>query len=218
MYTLVFSDRDGTINLDKNFYLGSSSNWREQVSFLDGVVDGIKLINQIPNSRFFILTNQSGVALEGGNFDNLTFERMHEVNRYILDKLRDEEALVDHYYACPFVDSNYVKKALEKGRRVDQKYIRENCLDLKPNIGMIEKALTDLNVKKEDCKIYMIGDRFSDVQMGLNIGGTGILVESYKTRELGDRQKVEQLKGDIFIAKDFLDAAKYIYNNSKNNI
>ena len=70
MYTLVFSDRDGTINLDKNFYLGSSSNWREQVSFLDGVVDGIKLINQIPNSRFFILTNQSGVALEGGNFDS----------------------------------------------------------------------------------------------------------------------------------------------------
>jgi histidinol phosphatase-like enzyme len=58
MKTVVFSDRDGTINKDENYYLGSSPEWRKQVSFLEGVIDGIKLINFIPASYFFILTNQ----------------------------------------------------------------------------------------------------------------------------------------------------------------
>ncbi len=42
--TLVFSDRDGTINEDSNYYLGSHPLWKDQVRILEGVIDGIKLI------------------------------------------------------------------------------------------------------------------------------------------------------------------------------
>lgn len=215
MSIVVFSDRDGTINKDENYYLGSAYNWKDQVSFLDGVVKGIKLLNDIPDSYIFIITNQSGVALKGGLFDNLTEDRMHEVNTYIIRTLETQGAKVNGYFACPFVDSNYVKKAEEKKREIDLEFVCDNHIDLKPNIGMIQKALDSVNLKKEDCELFMIGDRLSDVQMGLNAGGTGILIESYKTKELGDIQKVSVLEGKTYVAKNFLDAANYIKKQIK---
>ena len=111
---VVFSDRDGTINLDENFFLGTDPNWKEQVQFLEGVVDGIRLINSIPNSYFFILTNQSGVALSGERFDNLSEERMHEVNQHIVSLLNAEGLKVEGYFACPYVNQKYADKAAEK--------------------------------------------------------------------------------------------------------
>ena len=55
---LIFVDRDGTINLDENFYLGSRPHWKTQLLFLSGVVEGIKTLNQIPNTKIIIVTNQ----------------------------------------------------------------------------------------------------------------------------------------------------------------
>ena len=207
---VVFSDRDGTINLDENFYLGTDPNWKEQVRFLEGVVDGIRVINAIPNSHFFILTNQSGVALSGERFDNLSEERMHEVNHYIISLLTAEGLKVDGYFACPYVDREYADKAAKKGRVVDPKYIVNGHPDMKPNIGMIEKALASKNLNPEDCEIFMIGDRVSDVEMGLAAKGTGILVESLKTRQLGDVEKTRQLAGAVYIADDFLKACRIV--------
>ena len=212
---VVFSDRDGTINLDENYYLGSSSEWKKQIQFLEGVVDGIRLINTIPNSYFFILTNQSGVALQGGELDNLTEDRMHEVNSYIISLLTVEGLKIDGYFACPFVDSKYAKKAEKKGRVVDSRYVVEEHEDMKPNIGMINKALNAVNLQRENCEVFMIGDRASDVEMGLKAGGTGILVESCKTKELGDIDKVQQLKGPVCVAPNFLEACKIIKNKTR---
>jgi len=212
MYNIIFSDRDGTVNRDENYFLGASVNWKSQVEFLPGVVEGIRVINQIPDSYFFILTNQSGVSLEGGDFDNLTFERMKEVNDFILKRLRKKRLKIENYFACPFVDSDYVDKARKKGRVVNSSYVYDGHPDLKPNFGMVEKALKSLGVSKDKCNVFMIGDRVSDIEMILNYGGVGILVESDKTFELGDREKVLKLSGDVYIAKDFLDAANYIRN------
>lgn len=213
MKIIVFSDRDGTINLDENYYLGSSPNWKNQVSFLEGVVEGIRKINSISNSYFCILTNQSGVSLKGDRFNELTLERMHEVNKYIVDKLYGQGAKVDCYFACPYVDLAYVENARKKGKDVNEEFVREGHPDLKPSPGMIEKALKSINLKREDCKIFMIGDRLSDVKTGLNAGGTGILVKSNKTREVGDIDEVKKLEGLTYVAKNFLDAVEYILNN-----
>jgi len=40
MTNLICLDRDGTIIKDENFYLGSTSNWKDLVEFLPGVVEG----------------------------------------------------------------------------------------------------------------------------------------------------------------------------------
>ena len=208
---IIFLDRDGTINVDENYYLGSAQNWKEQVSFLPRVIEGLKLLNQIPNSYCFILTNQSGVSLD--LFPNFTEERMHEVNQYMIQQLEKEGVKIENYFACPFVDLAYVEKARKKGRTINSHYVKDNHTDLKPNTGMVDKALASLNLQKEDCILFMIGDRYFDMKLAQNAGAFGILVESFKTKELGDTEKVKSM--GFYVAADFLDAVKKIQEKVK---
>ncbi|MCA9485914.1 MAG: HAD-IIIA family hydrolase [Nanoarchaeota archaeon] len=219
MKALVCIDRDGTINLDENYYLGSSKSWKKQVEIIEGVVEGIRSLND-NGIKPFILTNQSGVALRGRDFDDLTEERMHEVNNHILDLLSSQNAFVAGYFACPFVDLSYVEKARLKGRDVNSEYVDDSSWDLKPRIGMVEKAARSLGMSLENLAVYVIGDRKSDVELGLNAGGKGILVASQKTVELGDVKKVNKLSlahsGKIYVARNFLEATKYIISDLRN--
>jgi len=210
MQLVVFSDRDGTINNDDNYYLGSDPNWKDQVEFLPGVIEGIKLLNDVRDSHLFFLTNQSGVALKGERFDNLTEQRMHEVNSYIIAQLAAEGCDVLGYNACPYVDLAYVEKAKSKGREVNPEFVDNIHPNIKPNPGMLYETLESACISKQDCKIYMIGDRASDVEMGIRAGATSVLVESSKTAEEGDREKVEKMSGKIYIASSFLDAAEFV--------
>ena len=78
---------------------------------------------------------------------------------------------------------------------------------------MIEKAAQAIGKSLGSCEVYMIGDRVSDVQMGLNANGTGILVPGPKTIELRDVARVEQLRHlgrKVYAAQDFLDAVRYV--------
>ncbi|MCK5107179.1 MAG: HAD-IIIA family hydrolase [Nanoarchaeota archaeon] len=209
---VILLDRDGTINKDKNYYLGSADNWKQQLEFLPGVVEGLRLLNQILNFHVFIVTNQSGVSLD--IFPNFTEERMHEVNEYIIQELTKQGVRIDFYFACPFVDNAYVEKSKLKGRTLNHKYIINNHPDLKPNTGMADKALAYLNLKKEDCSLFMVGDRYFDMVFAKNIDAFGILVESHKTRELGDTERIKQM--GFYVAKDFLDAVKKIQEKVNN--
>ncbi len=219
MTILVCLDRDGTINKDENYFLGSSPNWKRQVKILPKVIKGIKLLNQISDLKLFIITNQSGVALIGSEFDLLDEKRMHEVNQFIIERLRQKGAIVKGYFACPYVDNKYVEKAKSKRRIVNQDYVRDKHPDLKPGIGMLRKAAESIGKKLEDCQVYFVGDRVSDVEMGLNANGTGILISSFKTEELGDLNKVKELQkrygSRVYIARNFLDAANHIKLNIK---
>lgn len=208
---LICLDRDGTINLDENFYLGSQPHWKEQLSFLPGVIEGITVLNKIPRAKTVIITNQSGVALEGPAFELLTEQQAHDVNRHIVAELAKQGARIDGYQMCPYVTSDYAKKAAEKGRLINPKYVDDNARCMKPNIGMLESAAkmfgaTLANTEKK----FMIGDRATDVEMGIRGDCASILIESFKTRELGDVEKVRAMSGRILIAKDFLDAARQI--------
>lgn len=214
MTILVCLDRDGTINKDENYFLGSTADWKSKIEFLPGVTEGIKLLNKISDLEIFIITNQTGVALMGSEFEKLTEERYREVSEYIIQQLAKQGALIRGVFGCPYIDLKYAEKSKQKGRQINPEYIIENHHDRKPNIGMVEKSAKFLGKTLQECKIYVVGDRIADVQTGLNAGGRGILVTSFKTRELGDEEKVKELKTRyperIYIAKDFLDAAKYI--------
>ena len=214
MIKLVCLDRDGTINEDNNYFLGSSSDWKNKVKILPRVVEGIKRLNSMPDTEIFIVTNQSGVALLGNRFEELTEERMHDVNKYILEKLTKEGARIKGYFACPFVDSKYAEKVVERGWNIDPKYIQDEHPDLKPRTGLVEKCAASLGCSLKEVSLYVIGDRCTEVQLALNSGGIGILVAGKKTIELGDVEKVNKLKQDfpsrVFIASDFLQAVKYV--------
>lgn len=217
MKTLVCVDRDGTINVDDNYYLGISPDWKRQVEFLPRVIRGMRLLNTLPDTHIFIVTNQAGVAIDELRFAALTEERMHEVNRYIIAQLEERGAHVRGYFACPFVDNKYVEKATKRGWRIHQSYVKDGHPDLKPNIGMLEKAAQSIGVTLDQVNLYVIGDRASDVQLGLNGRGTGILVPGPKTIEEGDPERVRALRASnpkkIYIASNFYDAATYIQRN-----
>jgi len=207
---LVCSDRDGTVNRDENYYLGSDADWKNQLEFLPYVLAGVRLLNEreiIP----VIVTNQSGVAL-----GLLNEARMHEVNRHVIDLASGAGSHFGGYVACPYVDEDYAKKATAKGRRLIREYVRDGHPDIKPRIGMLEQAaaLQFQGQKLEECRVYVIGDRLSDVELGLNGGGVGILIESPKTRELGDLEKAkglqERFPGRVHISTDYFAAAQII--------
>ncbi len=216
---LICVDRDGTINLDENHYLGSKEDWEKHIKFLPGVIPGLKILNRIPNSKIVIITNQSGVALGGEEFEKLTEKRLKEVNYEIIKRLKAKGANIDASFSCPYVDESYVKKAESKGRVVIKKYVKDNHPDKKPNIGMIIKAAKRYGKELKEIKHkFMIGDRYTDIETGLKAGCTSILITSYKTKELGDEEKTKKLKEylkSVFIAKDFSQAAKLIRNLTK---
>jgi len=215
MTILICSDRDGTINVDHNYYLGKDPNWKAQVKFLPGVPEGIKLLKTLDDSFFVFLTNQSGVAIDDEAFKPFTLDVMYEVNRHIIEQLKKEGAIVDGYFACPFVDMDYVMKKSEK-HTFDNCYVVNKHPDLKPNTGLVEKAKKKFAPNGVEM-VYMIGDRKSDVVLGLNTGGKSILVPAFKTAELGDLTDVQGMQNQygnrIYIAKDFLDASKWIFND-----
>ena len=216
MIKLVSLDRDGTINEDKNYFLGSEPYWRNQVKILEGVFEGIKKLNSLPETEVVICTNQTGIALKGPRFEGLTEERVNEVNKYIIDILAEKGANIRECYVCPFIDFKYLNKVREKGWDYHTEFLRDNDRNSKPNIGMLEKCAESLSCYLSEVEVYSIGDRYSDILFGINGGGKGILVISEKTRELGDEYKVRVLQNKypnrVFIAENFLDATKYISN------
>jgi D-glycero-D-manno-heptose 1,7-bisphosphate phosphatase len=221
MTILVGLDRDGTINEDNNDFLGKTEDWKSRVKFLPGVIEGINLLNQISNTEIFIITNQAGVALADEEFKELTEQKYQEVSRYMIQELAKQGAIIKGVFGCPYIDLKYAEKSRQRGRQVNPEYVKDNHPDWKPNPGMIKKAAESLGKTLDQCQIYMMGDRLTDVQTGLNAGGTGILVSSVKTQELGDKEKTKQLQlqypNRIYIAKDFFDAAKYIAARVQNS-
>ena len=211
MFNLVCLDRDGVINKDKNYYLGSSHDWKKQVEILPGVVEGIRRLNSASNLETFILTNQSGVGLL--DFPLLDEKRAQEVNNYIMQLLRMQGAFVKRDFICPFLDEKYSAIERQAGHTIDMRYFRENPEDLKPRIGMVKKSATVVGRTLEECRIFFVGDRASDVQTGLNARGYGILIPGFKTFELADLEKVKAMNGKTYIARDFLEAINYILSN-----
>ena len=56
MNKAVFLDRDGTINVDKD-YLYKKEDWE----FIDGVVDGLQILQNL-GYKLIVISNQSGIA------------------------------------------------------------------------------------------------------------------------------------------------------------
>lgn len=219
MAVLICSDRDGTINKDENYYLGKDACWKEQVEFLPGVVAGLTLLNSIHDAYFFITTAQSGVAISSMDFLHLTEERAFEVNNYIVGKLQRQGVHIDGSFLSPFVAHKYVRSKKSK-YTFHSCYVVDDHEDSKPNIGLIKKSAEAAGKHLDAFEmIYALGDRCVDVEMGLKAGGKGIFIPSYKTKEKGDVEMVQKLqqkyKDDIYIAKDFLDAAEWIRKDIK---
>ena len=212
---LIFVDRDGTVLYDKKksprYYLGRQKDWKAKTKFLKYVVSGLKLLKKsIPEAKIYLISNQPGIAIK--DFPLLTRERTHEVFRYVLKKLFSFGIKIDGYEFCGKAPPKYVKFRSEFS--FDKKLVGNfDCI--KPKPGMIKSVLKREKLNLKNTEIYVIGDRASDVKTAHNVKGFGILVPF--VNQPGQNAKFKKIKNKKkYIAKDFLDAARFIVKKEKN--
>ena len=206
---IICIDRDGTLIHDtkEHLFLGRDDEWEQKVAILPKAVEGLKLLNSIPDAGIYMITNQGGVAIS--DFPLLTEDRAHLVCLHVLEKLEERGALLHDYFMCPHATPEYV--ASRPGRSFHPHLIHERTC-LKPDLGMVFNALKAEGITADNAEIFVIGDRASDVQTALNIDGTGILIPFIN--EPDEMNKVIKLEkqDQIHVAADMEAAAKFIHS------
>ncbi len=157
----VFLDRDGTINVEKNYLYRP-----EEFMFIPGVPDAIRRLNEA-GFLVVVVTNQSGVAR--GYFNTDAVARLHE---HLQERLRRDGAHVDAFYTCPHHPTAGIGS------------YRTECDCRKGRPGMLLEAARDLRI--DLARSYMVGDKKADIEAGERAGCTAILVlTGYGAQEAG---------------------------------
>ena len=151
----VFLDRDGTM-IDDVGYLDAL----DRVAFYPWTVDAIRALNRA-GLAVVVVTNQSGIAR--GLFSEAFVEETH---RHIAKRLEAGGARVDAYYYCPHHPNGSVAA------------FARDCDCRKPGRGMIDRAATDLDL--DPARSFVVGDTWSDVQLGRAVGARPLLVRTGK--------------------------------------
>ena len=141
----LFLDRDGVINIDKNYVYQISD-----IEFVDGIFDLIKCANKL-GYIVIVVTNQSGIAR--GIFSE---EDLQRVNNWIINECKKREAFINYIYFC----ANHPTEGLGEYKKID---IRR-----KPNPGMFFEAAEDHNIDLS--KSIMLGDKSTDMDAGFSSG------------------------------------------------
>lgn len=153
MNKAIILDRDGTINIEKDYL-----HKIEDFEFEKGVVEGLKILADL-GYIFVVVTNQSGIAR--GYY---TEEDLEILNNHIGEVLEKEGIKIEKFYFCP----HHPEKGVGK--------YKVDCNCRKPNPGMLEEAIKEFNIDRE--KSFMVGDNISDIEAGINAKVTPILVKT----------------------------------------
>lgn len=189
MYPAVFLDRDGTINIDTGYVKNPN-----EIKILNGVAEGIRKLKELFGFKIVVISNQAGVAK-----GLMTLDDVYLVNEKINEILRNENVEIDAFYFCPF-HPDFDGEEKSKCR--------------KPSPLMILKAADELNI--DLTRSYMIGDRNSDVEAGINAKVKTILLST----EIIDEELKMLYQKNIkpnFIAKNFLEACDFIIKDFGGN-
>jgi len=147
----VFLDRDGTINVEKD-YLSRV----EDFVFIPGAPQAIRALKEA-GFLVIVVTNQSGVAR--GYYGAAEVERLHN---HIQTTLAGYGTTIDAYYYCPHHPLEGVGQ------------YRVDCDCRKGRPGMLLRAAREHDI--DLTRSYMIGDKAADAEAGQAAGCTPILV------------------------------------------
>ncbi len=170
MKGIVFLDRDGTL-VEEMGYLSDPSLLRE----IPGAAESLGRLSR-EGYLLAVVSNQAGVAR--GKFRE---DQMEAVHRAFVEYFRAHGVEFDAVEYCP----HHPEGVVERYRRV--------CGCRKPASGMAEKILQRLGVSAS-CRIWVVGDKMSDILMGKRLRAATILVatgygekECQEGERLGDR-------------------------------
>jgi D-glycero-D-manno-heptose 1,7-bisphosphate phosphatase len=136
----LFLDRDGVVNVEKNYV-----HRIEDFEFMDGI---FPLCKRFQDQGFLILvtTNQAGIAR--GLY---TLEDLLGLNAWMTDRFADQGIRMARIYHCPHHPD-----------------FTGECACRKPNPGMLLQARDDFDLTLSEC--VLLGDKESDLEAGRRAG------------------------------------------------
>jgi len=149
----VFLDRDGTIDVEKDYLYRI-----EDFEFIPGVPEAIARLNKA-GCLVVVVTNQSGVAR--GYFPLEDVEKLHT---HIQAQLSHFGARIDRFYICPHHPTAGTGK------------LRRECDCRKGAPGLLLQAAGELGI--DLAASYMVGDKSADLEAGHRAGCRSILVRT----------------------------------------
>ncbi len=172
----VLLDRDGTVIKDPQ---DERVDTEEKIELFPDTIEALKYLAD-NNFQIIFITNQAGIA-EG----RITVEDFHRIHGKVLEMIAPSGVKVLKTFMCPHGPN-------------------DNCVCRKPKPKMILDALQEFNLDPKD--IYMVGDRESDVNAGINAGTKTILVQTANVSVTADQAD--------YNAPSLLEAVKYIVEHS----
>lgn len=141
----LFLDRDGVINIEKNYV-----HRIEDFEFVDGIFELCTVAEEL-GFKLFVITNQAGIGR--GYYSETDFE---ELTNWMLGQFSERGVHIEHVYHCPYHPAAGIEK------------YRKESFDRKPNPGMILRATDEYNLDLSES--VLIGDKDSDIEAGRKAG------------------------------------------------
>jgi D-glycero-D-manno-heptose 1,7-bisphosphate phosphatase len=178
-------DRDGTISEEVG-YINHPSRFR----LFSYTAEAIKLLNE-NDWLAIVITNQAGVAR--GYF---TEEMIQAVHADMTAELTRQGGKIDAIYYCAHHPS------------VGEPPYRFDCDCRKPKPGLISRAAQEFSVDLGQS--WMVGDRYSDIELARNAGVKSMFVLSGYGRGEWEHQRASWTQQPDLVADNLLEAVHAI--------
>ena len=175
----VFFDRDGTLNCPAAG--GEYIRHPDDLKLLPGAAVAVARINAV-GLPAILATNQRWLSAAGGDFGAYS-----RIEAKLARLLAAENAKLDACYTCP--------------------HALDMCKCRKPFPGLLLRAATELNLSLKDS--YFIGDSVSDIQAGLAVGATTVLIMPRADR--GSAISAHHIAGSVAEAVDLVLAGVSVF-------
>jgi histidinol-phosphate phosphatase family protein len=175
MRGIVFLDRDGTL-IEEVGYLREPS----AVRILPGVAEALRLLSR-EGFLLAVVSNQAGLAK--GKF---TGAEMDAVHRRFVSAFGAEGVVFDAVEYCPHHPEGSVEA------------YRQECGCRKPGTGLAAGILLRLRVP-DSCPRFVVGDKMSDVSMGIRMGASTVLVGTGYGNAEKDSGELAGIAPEVFL-------------------
>ena len=165
MKKVLFIDRDGTLVIEPpiDYQLDAF----EKLEFYPKVFRNLQFIREKLDYEFAMVTNQDGLGTS--SFPEETFWPVHNL---IMKTFENEGVTFDKVF-------------------IDRSFPEDNAPTRKPRTGMLTSYLNSPNYNLAES--FVIGDRYTDVQLAKNLGCKAILLQEDKSSLLVPELKEEEL-------------------------